>query len=205
MDDKTGDRNLTRTAGTVDLDARARRNGHRGGVLWLTGLSGSGKSALAHAIEARLFAAGWQAFVLDGDNFRYGLNADLGFSAEDRAENIRRAGEVAALMAEAGLVVLASFISPFAADRARARAAAGDAFHEIHISTPVEVCEARDPKGLYARARRGEIKEFTGIDSPYEVPEQPELVIDPVRDDLETCTDRLEEYAKRAFAVSPTA
>lgn len=204
MGDTADDRNLTRTAGEIDLDARARRNGHRGGVLWFTGLSGSGKSALAHALEARLFNAGWQVLVLDGDNLRFGLNADLGFSPEDRAENIRRAGEVAALFADAGMVCLASFVSPYAADRARARAAAGDAFHEIHVATPLEVCEARDPKGLYARARRGEIKGFTGIDAPYEAPEQPELVIDPARDDLETCAGRLEDYAHRAFAVSPT-
>src|SRR3546814_386164 len=158
--------------------ARAWRNGHRGAVIWMTGLSGTGKSTLAMRVEQRLFAKGLQVYVLDGDNVRRGLNADLGFSPEDRAENIRRVGEAAALFADAGLVVVTAFISPYRADRDRARAAAGDAFHEVYVKADLETCEARDPKGLYRRARAGEIPDFTGISAPYESPESPELIVD---------------------------
>ena len=169
--------NITMVGHGVAREARSARNGHKGGVLWFTGLSGSGKSTLALALEARLFAKGYHVYVLDGDNIRDGLNANLGFSPEDRAENIRRVGEVAALFADAGFLVITSFISPYRADRERARRAAPEAFHEIYIEAPLEVCEARDPKGLYKRARAGEIPEFTGVSSPYEPPEQPQLVI----------------------------
>ena len=153
-------------------------NRHCGGILWLTGLSGAGKSTLACELERVLRARGWQAFVLDGDALRTGLNADLGFSPRDRAENIRRSGEVAGLFAEAGMIAICAFISPYRADRDRIRAAHAAVFHEIHISAPLEVCEARDPKGLYRRARTGEITEFTGVTAPYETPESPELTID---------------------------
>ncbi|MPM41925.1 Adenylyl-sulfate kinase [bioreactor metagenome] len=143
---------------------------------WLTGLSGSGKSTLANALEVRLHGLGYSTYLLDGDNVRHSLNADLGFSAADRAENIRRLAQVARLMVDAGLVVLVSAISPFAADRVRARALfAPGQFVEVFVDTPLAVCEARDVKGLYARARRGELKEFTGIDSPYEAPERAEV------------------------------
>jgi bifunctional enzyme CysN/CysC len=149
-----------------------------GSTLWFTGLSGSGKSSLAVLAEQRLLAAGRPAFVLDGDNLRLGLNADLGFDMEDRAENLRRIAHVACLLAEAGLVVLVPTISPLVEHRELARGIherAGIAFREIYLDTPVEVCERRDPKGLYARARAGQITNFTGIDSPYDVPEQPDL------------------------------
>ncbi len=169
--------NITAVGHTVSREARVLRNGHKGGVLWFTGLSGAGKSTLALALEARLFAKGYHVYVLDGDNVRGGLNANLGFSPEDRAENIRRVGEVAGLFADAGFIVISSFISPYRADRERARKAAGDTFHEIYIKASLEVCEQRDPKGLYRRARTGEIPEFTGISSPYEPPESAELVV----------------------------
>jgi bifunctional enzyme CysN/CysC len=166
----------------VGLEARTRLNGHPGLVLWLTGLSGSGKSTISLELEARLVAAGRHAYLLDGDNVRHGLNADLGFSPEDRTENIRRVGEVAALMADAGLIVIAAFISPYRADRSSARAAVarlnGPSFHEVHVSAPIDVCEARDPKGLYQKARSGQLPEFTGISAPYEPPEAPELTLD---------------------------
>ena len=167
--------NITAVGHAVTRDARSARNGHKGAVLWFTGLSGAGKSTLALALERELFAKGFQVYVLDGDNIRGGLNANLGFSPEDRAENIRRVGEVASLFADAGFIVINSFISPYRSDRERARAAAKDVFHEIYVKASLEACEGRDPKGLYKRARKGEIPEFTGISSPYEAPEQPDF------------------------------
>jgi bifunctional enzyme CysN/CysC len=153
-----------------------------GVTVWFTGLSGSGKSTVAVAAERLLLAAGRPAYLLDGDNLRHGLNADLGFSATDRAENVRRVGEVARLFADAGTVALVPLISPYRADRDRVRAAhdlAGLPFLEVHLATPLEVCEGRDPKGLYAKARAGELPGFTGIDDPYEAPLAPELVLGP--------------------------
>jgi bifunctional enzyme CysN/CysC len=153
-----------------------------GATVWFTGLSGSGKSTVAAEVERRLVAAGRPAYVLDGDNLRHGLNADLGFSAADRAENIRRVGEVARLFADAGVVALVPVISPYKADRERVRdihRAAGAPFVEVFVDTPLELCEQRDPKGLYARARAGEITGFTGIDDPYEPPASPDLVLRP--------------------------
>ena len=161
--------------------ARASRPS-RGATVWFTGLPSSGKSSIAAAVEERLVAAGRPAYRLDGDNLRHGLNGDLGFSSADRSENMRRAGEVAALFADAGVVALVSLVSPFAADRDRARQAheqAGLPFAEAYVSTPPEECERRDPKGLWARARSGEIKGFTGVDDPYEPPESPELTLGP--------------------------
>jgi len=154
------------------------RNGHKGGVLWFTGLSGAGKSTIAMAVEQELFRRGYQTYVLDGDNVRRGLNSNLSFSPEDRAENIRRVGEVAGLFADSGQIVITAFISPYRSDRHRARAAAKDGFHEIYIKASLATCEKRDPKGLYRRARTGEITEFTGVTAPYETPESPELTID---------------------------
>lgn len=157
---------------------RCRQLKARGCTLWFTGLSGSGKSTIASALEAELVRRGVFAYRLDGDNIRHGLNANLGFSAADREENIRRIGEVAKLFADAGVIAITSFISPYRADRARVRAlheAAGLPFVEVFVNTPIEVCEARDPKGLYKKARAGEIKGFTGIDDPYEAPERPEI------------------------------
>ncbi len=193
--------NVTEVAHRITRDMRAERNRHRGGVLWFTGLSGAGKSTLAMEVERRLFQEGYHVYVLDGDNVRQGLNANLGFSAADRAENIRRVGEVAALFADAGFVVITAFISPYRSDRARARAASRDAFHEIFIHADLEVCEARDPKGLYRRARKGEITDFTGISAPYEPPTDPELTIDTATRPVEDCVEEILAYVRRHFAV----
>jgi adenylylsulfate kinase len=172
------ERNLTRHLGLVTADERSRVTGHRAATVWLTGLSGSGKSTLCMLVEKMLLERNVLAYVLDGDNIRMGLNRDLGFSARDREENIRRIGEVARLLTDAGIIVLTAFISPFREDRARVRKMFEQgSFFEVHVATPLEECERRDPKGLYARARNGEIREFTGIDSPYEPPESAELVI----------------------------
>ncbi len=168
---------ITPTAHRVAEEARWRGNGHRGGVLWFTGLSGSGKTTLAFELEQRLFADGFQAYVLDGDNIRHGLCADLGFSHEDRTENIRRVGEVSGLLAQSGIIAISAFISPYRADRAKARRAVGREFHEIYLDASLEVCESRDPKGLYAKARRGEVSDFTGVSAPYQAPDAPDLVV----------------------------
>lgn len=170
--------NITTVDHRITAEQRAARHGHKGGVLWFTGLSGAGKSTIAMAVEQELFRRGYQVYVLDGDNVRHGLNANLGFSPEDRAENIRRVGEVAALFADSGQIVVTAFISPYRSDRQRARQAAGGGFHEIHIKASLATCEKRDPKGLYRRARSGEIAEFTGVTAPYEAPEAAELTID---------------------------
>lgn len=190
----------------VTIAARRARNGHRGGVLWLTGLPGAGKSTLALALAQVLFARGCQVFVLDGDNLRHGLNADLGFSPPDRSENIRRVGEVAALFAEAGFIAITAFISPYRADRDRARIAgtraAGTAgFHEVQVKAGLEACERRDPKGLYRRARAGLIADFTGISAPYEIPENPDLVIDTERRPVQACVEVLTRYVVERFAL----
>jgi bifunctional enzyme CysN/CysC len=164
---------------TINKAERRQLNGHSSGVVWLTGLSGAGKSTLANELERRLRARAVRTYLLDGDNVRHGLNRDLGFSTEDRVENIRRVAEVSKLMVDAGLVVITAFISPFRAERQLARSLmANGEFVEVFVRTPLEVAEQRDPKGLYKKARRGELKQFTGIDSPYEVPEKPEIVID---------------------------
>ena len=170
---------------SVDRDARAEQRGHRSAILWFTGLSGAGKSTLANAVNQALFERGLATYVLDGDNVRHGLCKDLGFSDADREENIRRIGEVAKLFLDAGVIVLTAFVSPFRADRDKARELVeqGD-FLEIFCAADLEVCESRDPKGLYAKARSGVIKEFTGISSPYEAPENPELSIDTGSQDL---------------------
>jgi bifunctional enzyme CysN/CysC len=194
--------NVTRVELRVDADMLAARNGHRGGVVWLTGLSGAGKSTLAVEAELRLFQMGYQVFVLDGDNLRHGLNADLGFAPDDRAENIRRAGEVAALMARAGLVVITAFISPYRADRERARRAAGGSFHEVHVSAGLEVCEGRDPRGLYRMARAGKISDFTGVSAPYEAPESCELVVDTAERSVADSVADLVAYVARAFPLA---
>ena len=186
--------NIYKVSHAVTPDMRAERFGYYGGVFWFTGLSGSGKSTLAVAVEKEIFDRGLNAYVLDGDNVRYGLNADLGFSPEDRTENIRRVGEVAALQANSGIIVLSAFISPYQADREKARAAAPQCFHEIHIKADLETCEGRDPKGLYKKARQGDIKDFTGIDSPYEPPTNPDLVVDTANNDIETCAKQIVDY-----------
>ena len=197
--------NLLRVAHGVTVSARQLRNGHRGGVLWFTGLSGAGKSTIAMEVERRLFQKGYMVYVLDGDNVRYGLNADLTFSPRDRAENIRRIGEVAALFADAGMIAIAAFISPYRADRQRARNAAKDAFHEIYVKADISTCEGRDPKGLYKKARRGEIQEFTGISAPYEEPEAAELVVDTSALPIEDSVRAVVDYVERYFIYSVTA
>ena len=193
----------------VSAAARARRNGHAGGVIWLTGLSGAGKSTLAIAAEDHLFRKGYLVYALDGDNVRHGLNATLGFSPEDRAENIRRVGEVAALFAEAGFIVLTAFISPYRSDRERARAAAERAspraFHEVYVQAPLAVCEARDPKGLYRRARAGEIADFTGVSAPYEPPDAPAFTVDTGDRPVAQSVQGLIDYIERQFALSSDA
>lgn len=186
------------TGDGVDQETRVRHFGHRGAVLWMTGLSGSGKSTLALALEQALFQRGIAAFVLDGDDLRHGLCCDLGFSRKDRAENIRRAAEVARLMAEAGLVVVTAFISPYRVDRNKAREiceSAGIPFAEIYLSSPLEICEERDPKGLYQKARSGEITGFTGIDAPYEPPQNPQLVLETHKETREECLEKLLQLA----------
>jgi adenylylsulfate kinase len=184
--------NLTRHPSAVAPADRERLLAQRGCVVWLTGLSGSGKSTVAGAVEARLVAAGHAAYVLDGDNVRHGLCSDLGFSPEHRAENIRRVGEVAALLADAGLVTVTAFISPYRADRARARRAVGEGrFLEIHLDVPLAVCEERDPKQLYRKARAGEIRDLTGVDAPYEAPERADLVLDTAALPVAECAERV--------------
>ena len=175
---ETKSKNITWHFGKVTREDRAKLNGHKGVTLWLTGLSGSGKSTISRALEEAFVARKVRTYVLDGDNIRHHLNRDLGFTHEDRTENIRRIGEVARLMTDAGLVVITAFISPYKEDRERARSIQkpGD-FLEVHLDVDVATCEARDPKGLYARARSGEIQNFTGISAPYEAPEAPEITL----------------------------
>lgn len=183
---------------TVRRRHRERQNGHRSLLLWFTGLSGSGKSTMAQAVEERLHREKRHTYVLDGDNIRHGLCADLGFSDQDRQENIRRIGEVANLFVDAGVIVLSAFISPFRADRQRARnlVPPGD-FIEIHCDCPLEICESRDVKGLYKRARAGEIRQFTGIDSPYEAPLSPELVLPTGTLSVADCVDQVMALVNR--------
>jgi adenylyl-sulfate kinase len=194
--------------GSRNLPDAASRPLHLGGILWMTGLSGAGKSTLAGHLHAALAHQGWRSYILDGDLLRETLNADLGYSAADRRENVRRAGEVAALFANAGFIVIAAFISPYRDSRDRLRARLDADFHEIHLCTPLEVCEARDPKQLYRRARSGAIPAFTGIDDPYETPLHPELRLDTGVLDAEQCTAVLLDYAQRCFSLQagrPTA
>ena len=191
--------NLVRVEHRVTVEQRRRRNRHAGAVLWFTGLPGSGKSTLALMLEQRLFELGAQVYALDGDNIRHGLNSDLGFSPDDRHENIRRIGEVAALGADAGLIVITAFISPYRSDRELARRAAGSAFHEIYVKAPVEICERRDPKGHYALARAGKLTEFTGVSAPYEIPEAPALIVETDKLSIEDCITRLVAFAQTTF------
>ena len=172
----------------VTRQGRQMRSGHKSVILWFTGLSNSGKSTIAHAVEERLFEMGCSTFVFDGDNVRHGLCSDLSFSREDRTENIRRIGEMARLFIEAGIIAVTAFISPFRVERERVRrlVAPGD-FLEVYCRCPLEVCEERDVKGHYRRARIGEIREFTGISSPYEEPEDPDLIIDTANNGVEAC------------------
>jgi adenylylsulfate kinase len=192
--------NITWHEGHVTREKRGTLLAQRGATLWFTGLSGSGKSTIAFTLEHALVQRGRLAYVLDGDNIRHGLNKNLGFSAADREENIRRIGEVAKLFADCGVVAMTSFISPYRADRDGVRALHAEAklpFIEVHINTPIETCEQRDPKGLYKKARAGQLKNFTGIDDPYEAPLQPELTIDATNTSPEQATVLLLEYLQK--------
>ncbi len=189
---------------TVTRQKREQQNGHKSAILWFTGLSGAGKSTLAHGVEERLHQMGCRTFVIDGDNVRHGLCGDLGFSDADRVENIRRVGELAKLFTEAGMIVLTAFISPFRADRDRVRqlVPTGD-FLEIYCAADLAVCENRDVKGLYKKARAGQIPHFTGISSPYEEPEQPELVVETGTQPLAVCVDAVITMLQRQ-GIAPT-
>jgi adenylylsulfate kinase len=195
-------RDLVWSEGAVGPADRRRRLGHGPATIWFTGLSGSGKSTLARAVELALFERGVLPYVLDGDNLRHGLCADLDFTADGRRENIRRAAELARLLDDAGLVTLTAFISPYRADRAaaRARLPAGH-FFEVYVDCPVEVCEQRDVKGLYRRARAGEISEFTGVSAPYEPPGCPELRLGTAEESIATCVARVLEMLERAAVL----
>ncbi len=188
---------------TVTRQRRAELNQHQSVLLWFTGLSGSGKSTLAHAVEEELYQMGYHTFVLDGDNVRHGLCGDLGFSNEDRVENIRRVSELAKLFVEAGVIVLTAFISPFRADRDKAKELVGDDFVEIYCNCPVTVCEERDVKGLYHRARIGEIKEFTGISSPYEEPKQPDLSVVTSSQTVDECVKQILDHLIQRGVYKP--
>jgi adenylyl-sulfate kinase len=181
----------------VDREARIRVSGQRSAVLWFTGLSGSGKSTIASAAEYRLNQAGRLTYLLDGDNVRHGLCADLGFSAGDRKENNRRVAHLARLFWDANVLTLVSFISPFRHERDTARGLVGEDFVEIFVDTPMDVCETRDPKGLYSRARKGEIAEFTGISSPYEPPERPEITLHTDKETVEQSVERILDYLRQ--------
>lgn len=186
----------------VSKKQRVKKLSQKPCILWFTGLSGSGKSTIANAVEVKLFEMGVKTYLLDGDNIRHGLNKDLGFSDEDRVENIRRIGEVAKLFVDSGTITLTAFISPFQSDRELVRNLVDeDEFIEVFIDTPLEVCESRDPKGLYKKARDGEIKDFTGIDSPYEAPKKPELHILNHEMSVEECADLVIIYLKKNIKI----
>lgn len=193
----TNTANLTWHHGTVTRADRERIRGHRGAILWFTGLSGSGKSTVSHRVEQLLCDRSAVSYVLDGDNVRLGLNRDLSFSAGDRTENIRRIGEVAKLFTDAATLVLCAFISPYRADRGQVRALVPDGdFIEVYVKASLEACERRDPKGLYKKARAGGIENFTGISAPYEEPEKPELVIDTEHSSIEQCAQQVVAYLR---------
>ncbi|MCQ8821135.1 adenylyl-sulfate kinase [Pseudoalteromonas agarivorans] len=189
------DENIVWHAQTVSRDKKQQHKGHKPVLLWYTGLSGSGKSTVANAVEAKLFSLGCHTYLLDGDNVRMGLNKGLTFSDEDRIENIRRISEVAKLFVDAGLIVSTAFISPFKADRAQARSIVNEGeFVEVFIDTPLAVCESRDPKGLYKKARAGEIPNFTGISSAFDVPEKPDIHVKTAEQTIEQCADQIVDY-----------
>lgn len=188
--------NIYQQALSITREDREHLNGHRGKVIWLTGLSGSGKSTIANALEEKLHSHGLHTYILDGDNIRLGINKDLGFSDEDRAENIRRISEISKLMLDAGLIVITAFISPFRQERAMARQLVGtDNFIEVFVNTPLDICEQRDPKGLYKRARNGQITNMTGINSPYEPPTQPDLEVSGDSPDIAAIINKIHRLA----------
>tara|TARA_B100001996_G_C18669673_1_gene596193 strand:- start:390 stop:1325 length:936 start_codon:yes stop_codon:yes gene_type:complete len=194
--------NITPVNHDVEYAEREKRFGHKGGVFWLTGLSGSGKTTLAKNVERKFFDEGYNIYMLDGDNIRDGLNSNLGFSEEDREENIRRIGEVAALFARAGFLVITAFISPFSEGRKKALNAHPDNSYEIFLSCNIETCEERDPKGLYKRAREGKINDFTGIDSPYEIPKSPDLLLDTQNKSIIDCEKELFDFILSKTLIS---
>ena len=194
--------NIIYHAASVTRERRNQLNNHKSVVIWFTGLSGSGKSTLAHSVEEILFSKGCRTYVLDGDNVRHGLTSNLGFSNEDRKENIRRIGEVTKLMMDAGLIIMTAFISPFREDRIAVRNLISDGdFIEIYCKASLETCEARDLKGLYKRARLGEIKNYTGINSPYEIPDNPELIIDIDKESLEESVSKIVSFLQKKSIV----
>jgi bifunctional enzyme CysN/CysC len=197
--------NLFASSHLVTAAERADRNGHRGLVLWLTGLPGAGKTTIAMHVERELFRRGYRVYALDGDTLRSGLTSDLDFSDEGRRENIRRVAEVGKLLADGGAVALISLVSPSAADRARARAIVGEAFREAYVSASLATCESRDPKHLYARARAGEIRGFTGVDAPYDVPEAPDIVLDTERSDVRGTVAAAVEFVVDAVRLEMSA
>ena len=183
----------------ITKNDREKQNEHKGVVIWLTGLSGCGKSTIASKLQEDLFQLGWQVYILDGDNIRHGLNGDLGFSPEDREENIRRIGEVAHLFADSGTIAITSFISPYRKDRDRARSLMKEGeFIEVFVKAPLSICEDRDPKGLYKKARDGVIKEFTGISAPYEEPENPEIILETDKLSVEESVAAITNYLKKS-------
>lgn len=196
------DKNIVWHEQTVTREQKHNLKGHKSCVLWYTGLSGSGKSTIANAVEKKLFELGKHTYTLDGDNVRHGLNKGLTFSDEDRIENIRRISEVSKLFVDAGIIVSTAFISPFKEDRQQARELLGNGeFIEVFIDTPIEVCEQRDPKGLYKKARSGEIKNFTGIDSTYEAPESPEIHVKTAEQSIEECVEQIVNYLKQTNII----
>jgi bifunctional enzyme CysN/CysC len=198
---KVKSENLYEVEDAITGNARALNNGHLGGMIWFSGLSGAGKTTVALELERRLFAKGYQVYVLDGDNIRNGLCADLDFTPEGRSENLRRVAEVAALFAKAGVIVITAFISPYSEDRRRARNALPDNFHSIYIDADIKTCEKRDPKGLYKKARAGEIENFTGISDKFEEPENADLVVNNGTQTVDQSVDQLEEYVEHHFVT----
>lgn len=182
----------------ISKENRIKKQGYRSCVVWFTGLSASGKSTIAHAVEVKLFEQGMSTYVFDGDNIRHGLNRDLSFTPEDRKENIRRIGEVAKLFVDAGIIVFTTFISPYKEDREAVRQLFGKGeFIEVYVKCPLEECEKRDPKGWYKKAKMGEIPNYTGVSAPYEVPKNPELVLETDKDDVNKCIDKVISYLKK--------
>nr|WP_309101264.1 adenylyl-sulfate kinase [Fredinandcohnia onubensis] len=197
MESKQSSEHIVWHKGSITKEDRQSLNNHKSFIIWFTGLSGSGKSTLANAVEKLLYSEGIRSYLLDGDNIRHGINNNLGFSAEDRKENIRRIAEVGKLFVDAGVVVLAAVISPYAEDRANARNIfEEDEFIEVYVKCPLNECEARDPKGLYKKARAGEIQNFTGISQPYEEPESPEIVVDTVNSSLSGSSNQVFQFIK---------
>ncbi|WP_446899080.1 adenylyl-sulfate kinase [Clostridium sp. LBM24168] len=178
----------------VNRELREKLLNQKGTVIWFTGLSGSGKSTIASQLEVKLYNMGKLTYILDGDNIRYGLSSNLGFTKKDRSENIRRISEVCKLFADVGIITIATFVSPFKCDRDKVRSMLGKDFIEVYVDCPLEVCEGRDPKGIYKKARDGEIKDFTGIDSPYEIPDNPEIILSTYKSSIEQCVDKILDY-----------